>query len=119
MKKNTNCIHVIAAATIICSTQSHAINEQNLNLRPGKVHESCHKLDAGSKLSYSFQVSSETLFNVHYHMGKEIKYPVAEQQTFKDSGIVYIDITQTYCLMWTNPQEHTVTLRYNVDIATR
>jgi hypothetical protein len=55
----------------------------------------------------------------HYHMDKEIKYPVAEQQALKDSGTVYINTTQTYCLMWTNPQEHTVTLRYNIDTAKR
>ena len=119
MKKKISCIPVIMAATIICSTQSHATEEKSLNLRPGKVHESCHKLQAGSKLNYSFQVSSETLFNVHYHMDKQIKYPVAEQQALKDSGVVYIDTTQTYCLMWTNPQEHTVTLRYTADIARR
>jgi hypothetical protein len=52
-------------------------------------------------------------------MDKEIKYPVAEQQALKDSGTVYINTTQTYCLMWTNPQEHTVTLRYNIDTAKR
>ena len=119
MTKNIKCVTLLAAVTTICSAQSHATDEKSLNLRPGKVHESCHKLDAGSKLSYTYQASSETLFNVHYHMGKEIKYPVAEQQALKDSGIVYIDTTQTYCLMWTNPQSHTVTLRYTADISRR
>ena len=119
MTKNIKIIAVLATAVITCSSQTQASDEKSLNLRPGKVHESCHKLDAGSKINYSFQVSSETLFNLHYHMDKEIKYPVAEQQALKDSGTVYINTTQTYCLMWTNPQEHTVTLRYNIDTAKR
>lgn len=116
MTKKISAITIFAAATFIYSSQSLASDEKSLNLRPGKVEESCHKLDTGSKLIYSFQVSSETYFNLHYHMGKEIKYPIAEQLALKNSGTVYIDTTQTYCLMWTNPQQHTVTLRYSVDI---
>jgi len=114
-----NLIAIALLAFVIFLSPAQATEDQSLNLRPGKIHESCHKLERGSKLNYSFQVSSETLFNVHFHAGKVIEYPVTEQLALESSGSVAVETTQTYCLMWTNPQDHTVTLRYNVDIVSR
>ena len=116
MTRNASYIAIFTTAFAICCSGAQASDVKSVNLRPGKVHESCHKLAAGSKLSYSFQVSSETLFNIHYHAGKEINYPTKEHLALNSSDTVNIDATQTYCLMWTNPQSHTVTLRYHVEL---
>ena len=116
IRKNIYITAVTSAVLISCPVTC-AADDTNLNLRPGKVHESCHKLAAGSKLSYSFQTSSQTLFNIHFHSGKQINYPVKEQLLDNSSGTVDIDTAQTYCLMWTNSQSHTVTLRYDINLS--
>lgn len=110
--------NIFLLTTVILSYCSivHADEDRSLNLRTGEVHESCHELDDGVKLSYSFQSSSPALFNIHYHQGKEIRYPVAEQMMSSRNGILSADSMQTYCLMWTNPQSQTVTLRYKIEL---
>jgi hypothetical protein len=110
--------NILLLTTVILSYCSivHADEDRSLNLRTGEVHESCHKLDDGVKLSYSFESSSPALFNIHYHQGKEIIYPVAEQIMMSNEGTLSADSMQTYCLMWTNPQSQTLTLRYKVEL---
>ena len=110
--------YIIVLTTVILSYCSivHADENRSLNLRTGEVHESCHELDTGVKLSYSFQSSSAALFNIHYHQGKEIRYPVTEQMMISRNGALSADSMQTYCLMWTNPQSSTLTLRYKVEV---
>jgi len=117
-RKNIYIAAVTSAVLITCPV-TRAADDTTLNLRPGKVHESCHKLAAGNKLNYSFQTSSLTLFNIHFHIGKQLNYPVKEQLLDNSSGTVDIDTAQTYCLMWTNSQSHTVTLRYDINLSSR
>ncbi|MEA1890167.1 MAG: hypothetical protein U9N50_10360 [Pseudomonadota bacterium] len=109
-------ISLLTTAILSCSSNVHAAENQSFNLRPSEVHESCHDLAAGAKLNYSFESSSMVLFNIHYHRGKEISYPVAEKMMMRSSGTLSADSLQTYCLMWSNSQGRTLTLRYKVDI---
>ena len=109
-------IRLLTMVILSCCSIVHADEDRSLNLRAGEVHESCHKLDDGVKLNYSFESSSPALFNIHYHQGKEIRYPVAEQTIMSNKGTLSADSMQTYCLMWTNPQSHTLSLHYKVEL---
>ncbi len=109
-------ISLLTTAILGCCSNVQATENQSFNLRPNEVHESCHDLAAGAKLNYSFESSSMALFNIHYHRGKEIRYPVAEKMMMRSSGTLSADSLQTYCLMWSNSQGRTLTLRYKVDI---
>lgn len=113
---NIKIIFLLAASILSYSSIVHTAEDQSLNLRAAEVHESCHELAAGMKLNYSFQSSSETLFNIHYHDGKVVSYPVAKQKTSGRNGTLTADSSRSYCLMWSNPQTITLTLRYKVDL---
>ncbi|WP_144395450.1 hypothetical protein [Pleionea sediminis] len=77
----------------------------------GKIHEVCFKLEQQQPIKFSFKASDPLLFNVHYHEGDNVIYPVGEQLTpeFKPTSFV-APVTQTYCLMWTNTQKNSVEL---------
>lgn len=109
-------IYLVAVAILSCCSIVYAAENKSLNLRPDEVHESCHDLAAGAKINYSFECSSVALFNIHFHHGKEVSYPVAEKMILRSKGTLLADSTQTYCLMWSNPLRRTLTLRYKVDL---
>jgi hypothetical protein len=109
-------LSLVATAIISYGSIVHAAENKSLNLRPDEVHESCHDLAAGAKINYSFECSSVALFNIHFHHGKEVSYPVAEKMILRSKGTLLADSTQTYCLMWSNPLSRTLTLRYKVDL---
>lgn len=107
---------IVAAAILSCSSNAHASENMSLNLRPGEVHESCHDLATGKKLGYQYTGSSVTLFNIHYHKGKNIVYPVPDELAFRKNSSLITDSTQNYCLMWTNIRNMPVSLHYRVDL---
>ena len=111
-------ISLVATAVLICGSQTHAAESKSYNLRPGEVHESCYDLATGGKLNYQYTGSSVTLFNIHYHMGKDIIYPVPDELAFRRNSSLTSASAQSYCLMWRNIQGRPVALHYSVDLST-
>lgn len=68
----------------------------------GKFVEVCEKLSKGTKVNWSFDTSTPMNFNIHYHEGKEVRYPAKKDQVAKDSGTLAVDLDQDYCWMWSN-----------------
>ncbi|MCK5359473.1 MAG: hypothetical protein KAJ95_02545 [Gammaproteobacteria bacterium] len=122
--KNNSILMVIKlffiVATVILSgcSVTHAAENKAISLRPGEIHESCHDLATGIKLNYQYTGGSVTLFNIHYHKGKEIIYPVPDELAFRRNSSLTAASTQTYCLMWRNIQGRPVAVQYNVDFPT-
>ncbi len=78
----------------------------------GKVHESCVELKLGESVEYTFESDAMLSYNVHYHDGEEIVFPVTEHKANNESNVFTAEADQVYCLMWTNSSDGQVTVRY-------
>jgi hypothetical protein len=81
-------------------------------LKPGELHEECMTLKPGSRLEYAFDTPGKLDFNIHYHAGNTVHYPVLNKGAQKLEGIFRPTIEQDYCLMWSNPGAAPSQLRY-------
>ena len=100
------------------TTAAQASYENSVMLSGGQIHETCNKLEAGVVLNYQYTGNSVTLFNIHYHQGKEVSYPVPDFLAFRTSGSLKTDSAQDYCLMWKNIRNMPVIVRYRIDFPT-
>ena len=68
----------------------------------GRVHEECMKLDKGERRRYDWKADAKVDFNIHYHEGKEVFYPVKRNATAKGKGTFRAKVAQEYCWMWSS-----------------
>lgn len=100
----------VAAAFLIavvsaCSRGGNPVAPQTdfeLAAGPGEIKELCFESAAGDVLVYRFEASAPLAFNLHYHVGEEVFYPVPEHETAAEKGQYIVPADQAYCLMWTN-----------------
>ena len=76
-------------------------------LEPGKVHEECMKLDAGGKRRYHWKADGPVDFNIHYHRGSDVFYPVKRERMRGDGGTFTAKSSEEYCWMWTAKEKRT------------
>lgn len=76
--------------------------DRSLAVAPGKFVELCGSLGAGNVVAWSFDADAELNFNVHYHVGKEVRYPSRMERVRRSEGELAVDLAQDYCWMWTN-----------------
>jgi len=83
---------------------SHAI-------APKKIAEECVKLAAGQSIAYSFDASAAVDFNIHFHKGNDVAYPVKRDQVERGDDRFTAPTAEDYCLMWTNGTAQPVTVK--------
>lgn len=106
---------VILLLLLYNTTAAQASYEHSVTLAAGQVHETCNSLAAGVALNYQYTGNSVTLFNIHYHNGKKVSYPVPDFLAFRTSGSLKTESAQNYCLMWKNIRNIPAIVRYRVD----
>jgi len=74
---------------------------KTVKLEPKAMHEECAKLQAGDKRKYYWKADNAVDFNIHYHEGPEVFYPVKRDGMRGDGGTFVAKIGQDYCWMWT------------------
>ena len=70
------------------------------SLEPQKIHEECMRLEAGQKRAYHWKASAPVDFNVHYHRGSDVFYPVKSEGMRGDGGTLVAKTSEDYCWMW-------------------
>lgn len=117
-------IHRISLALILavlCSTAARADiidiawNEQGrferrVSVAPGKFAEVCGKLARADSVAWRFEASGPLNFNIHYHEGKDVRYPERRDALAGASGRLQVALDQDYCWMWTNKSGQAVDL---------
>jgi len=73
----------------------------DVTLEPKKMHEACLRMEKGEKRSYSWKATSAVNFNIHYHEGPEVFYPVKRDGMRGDGGTFTAKVATDYCWMWT------------------
>jgi hypothetical protein len=81
------------------------------SIAPRKIGEECFKLAAGQSIAYAFESSSPVDFNIHFHKGDEVVYPVKSDQVAKAEDRFTAPSAEEFCLMWTNKTLEKVTIR--------
>jgi hypothetical protein len=72
-----------------------------VELEAGKMHEECMRVEAGQRRRYSWKSSAPVDFNIHYHRGDEVFYPVKRERMRGDGGTFTAKSAEDYCWMWT------------------
>lgn len=67
----------------------------------GEVAEICPSLQTKQSLSIEIESSEQAAFNLHYHQGDEVSYPIKAITTSKLAQTIVADHDGVYCLMWT------------------
>ena len=88
-------------APLAFAAESDAPSAFNATLGAGKVHEECMRLAKGEKRRYEWKSSTPLDFNIHYHDGNEVFYPVKRDGVGKGKGTFKAKVAQDYCWMWT------------------
>ena len=71
-------------------------------IAPKKFIEVCGKQKMGDSVAWQFKGSTETDFNIHYHVGKDVSYPENRKGVASAEGSLLAPLDQDYCWMWTN-----------------
>jgi hypothetical protein len=103
MKRPTLALALCALATqaaVAYGNDSPAVQPFNLTVAAGKAHEECVKLQAAEKRKYYWKADAPVDFNIHYHEGPEVFYPVKRNAMRGDGGTFTAKIAQDYCWMW-------------------
>ena len=81
------------------------------------IGEICPEMNAGQTLSFDFKSNNEVEFNLHYHEGENVNYPIEPHKVTSLKKSFEAPIKQTYCLMWKGLSEDAskVKLRYMIN----
>ena len=103
-------MHAIALAALPLAASAQALIEWNGDARydkthtiaPGSFAELCTRVDAGTRVQWSFTTDAPLDFNIHYHVGNRIEYPAKADASRGETGTLVATGAQDYCWMWTN-----------------
>lgn len=91
-----------AADLIEITWDSNGRFERTVAVAAGRFAEICGKLDQGAEVGWTFVAEPVMAFNVHFHVGKEVVYPVKRESEARLTGKLVAPVTQDYCWMWSN-----------------
>lgn len=84
--------------------------EKTTVLQAGKLTELCGKLTKGQKVNWSFKSDGPLSFNIHFHEGESVEYPVKQSDIAVAEGVLDVSKQQEYCWMWSNKGKDRATL---------
>jgi hypothetical protein len=85
-----------------------------LSLAPFEFRELCFEMSAQDELQYDFQSDRPVDFNIHYHDGLTIRFPVQLNRITVHADEFVTEVDQSYCLMWANQSIKKTSLMYRV-----
>ena len=101
MKRLAVLIASLAAATALGNPPAASTETVfAASLEPKKIHEECVRLEAGEARRYNWKSSAPVDFNIHYHRGNEVFYPVKRDAMRGDGGTFTAKSAEDYCWMW-------------------
>jgi hypothetical protein len=79
--------------------------EHTANIAPHKLAELCVALRKGERVQWRFEAAAPLDFNVHFHVGRDVIYPIKHNAIAQAEGVLVAVQAQNYCWMWTNKTE--------------
>lgn len=104
---------IVAVLGLACATASSAelvdikwsasgTFSSTVTVPPSKFAEVCGALEPGESVRWTFAGDRPLDFNVHYHVGKEVRYPAKQDAVATAEGRLDVTERQSYCWMWSN-----------------
>jgi hypothetical protein len=90
-------------ALLALHTFASAADGFAFDIKPGKFDEYCLRMEAGEAIRWRFTATAPVEFNIHYHRGEQVFYPVRRTHAERASGSFRARVADDYCLMWVNP----------------
>ena len=106
-------------SSMLLASQNNQGYTKNPLVEAGKTYEACLQLSPGDKIYYDFTSSADLRFNIHYHEGKEVRYPVPVKLTSLEKAIFEAESKKRYCLMWRNPAKEDAELKLHYQIQSK
>ncbi len=103
-----------AAELVEVQLQPGRSMDRKFTALPGKFVEVCGKLTKGQALAWQFDASGPTDFNIHYHVGKDVKTPEQQSAVSASKGRLQVQIDEDHCWMWTNRGAAAVTIQTRI-----
>ena len=85
--------------------------EHRVVVAPGQFAEACGRLDRGQAVRWSYEAAGPLDFNIHYHQGRRVAFPVKRAGVARAGGALKVRLDQDYCWMWTNKSARPQSLR--------
>jgi len=85
--------------------------EHRAEVAPGGFAEVCGKLARGTAVRWDFESAGPMDFNIHYHQGKKVVFPVRRAAAAHGAATLKAKLDQDYCWMWTNKSAQPLSLR--------
>ena len=85
-------------------------------IKPRAFVEVCGELSAPASVAWTFTASQQLDFNVHYHVGKEVVYPVKPSPLQSGGGTLNVTVHQHYCWMWAHHGPESATLQRAIPV---
>ena len=92
------------------------VTRKTVDLPAGEFHEECLDLSRPQRLHYAFSSAQPVAFNIHYHRGKDIVYPVRLKNIRSWKSVFSPPRNEGYCMMWSNSQRNGVKIEYQFSI---
>jgi len=83
-------------------------------LAPYEFQELCFEITAQDEVQYDFRSDQPIEFDIHYHDGLRIQFPVKLTGVSAHSGRFVSEEAKSYCLMWLNKNLAETSLTYRV-----
>jgi len=91
----------LVPAAVAGDPPAQAAGKFHASLAPGAGHEECVRLEAGQSRRYYWRASGPVDFNIHFHRGDAVTYPVKREAMRGDGGTFTAQSSEDYCWMWT------------------
>lgn len=101
---------VVSASLVEISWPDDGTYHHTESLAAGDFAELCSKLETGQSVAWSFEAGAELDFNIHFHQGNEVMYPVKASAVQSLADTLAVSLNQTYCWMWSNTGDSPVQL---------
>jgi hypothetical protein len=95
------CLGAAGFGAFAASSAPGEAKSVDASVEPKKPHEECVRMEKGDKRHYSWKSNGAVDFNVHYHEGPEVFYPIKRDGMRGDGGILTAKAAADYCWMWT------------------
>lgn len=79
--------------------------------RTRPVAEKCIVLSAGQAIGYAFETTDPLDFDIHYHRGEVVEYPVKNARVLRAADRFTAPVTAEYCLTWTSSFGYAVIIK--------
>ena len=90
-------------------------HEESFSVGPKDAHEVCGRLEAGTRVRWRFEGDQPTDFNIHHHVGRDVRFSAQENGSRGSEGRFEAKETQDYCWMWSRKAAPAAAVRLRLE----